>query len=496
MELPLDQASAYRALAGRERRWDGRLYVGVASTGIYCRPSCPARTPRPENCSFYPTAAAAVAAGYRACRRCRPDALPGSRHWDTRHDLAARAVRLIADGVLDTEGVAGLARRLAVSERHLHRLLVAEVGAAPQQLGRTRRAHLARTLIEQTSMSMSDIAFAAGFGSIRQFNSCVMAEFGASPRTFRRPRPDAGRTGVGLPNLTLRLPHRTPIAVGPLRRMLEFHALRGVEETDPETDEQLRLVPAPGGPALARIRFEDGAVRARLRLAELSDLVSVVPRLRRWLDLDADPETVDGQLGADPLLAPMVARHRGLRMVGTVDPIEAAVMTVLGQQVSLAAARTFGSRLIAELGDPAPAALGLDPHWRGFPSAARLSEAGVQRIRDAAHLTMSRARAVHALAGALAGGLTLDPGSDPDQTRRALMALPGIGPWTCDYISLRCLHDPDSFSPGDLVARKAASRLLDSDRLIPVAELAALGTRWRPWRGYALMHLWTQETYR
>ena len=239
MHLPVDAEAAHRAVAGRDPRFDGRLYLGVVTTGIYCRPSCPARTPLPHHCQYFPTAAAAVAAGFRACRRCRPDALPGTRHWDVRGDLVARAVRLIADGALEDGGVAGLARRLAVSERHLHRMLLAEVGASAQQLGRTRRAHAARTLIEQTAMPLTDVAFAAGFGSIRQFNDVMLAEFGAAPRAFRRPageptsssstrRATDGQVATVAPSIALRLAYRGPLALAPLRPTLAAHAIGGV----------------------------------------------------------------------------------------------------------------------------------------------------------------------------------------------------------------------------------------------------------------------------
>ncbi|WP_028709493.1 Ada metal-binding domain-containing protein [Propionicicella superfundia] len=511
MRLPLDPGAAHRAVAGRDARWDGRIYLGVVTTGIYCRPSCPARTPRPENCRYFPTAAAAVAAGFRACRRCRPDILPGSRGWDTRADLTARAVRLIADGALDDGSVAELAARLAVSVRQLHRLLVTEVGASPQQLGRTRRAHTARTLIEQTSLPLSDIAFAAGFGSIRQFNDVMRQEFGAAPGTFprpsNRPRPEEadGRTSAEAPTLTLHLAYRPPLALGVLAATLAAHAIPGVEDVEGPVHE--RILDAPGGPAVARLDLSGAGERAsgaahpslpvRLQVSRLPDLMPVVVALRRWLDLDADPEQVTAHLAVDGVLGPLVAARPGLRVPGAVDGAELAVCAVLGQQVSVRVARTLQGRLAMALGrslGSAAAAGGVERVV--FPRPETLAEAGPQRIRDAANLTQARAHAVHALAEALAGGLTLAPGTDAASARHALLALPGIGPWTADYIAVRALHDPDAFMAGDLVARRALAAAfgVETRRLRP-ADAERLSQPWRPWRSYALQHLWTQEVY-
>lgn len=513
MHLPLDPDAAYRAVAGRDERWDGRFYLGVTSTGIYCRPSCPARTPQLANCQFFPTAAAAVAAGFRACRRCRPDALPGSRGWDARSDLVARAVRLIADGVLDEHGVEGLAARLAVSARHLHRLLVSEVGASPQQLGRTRRAHTARTLIEQTTMSLSDVALAAGFGSVRQFNDVMRAEFGQPPSAMRRPvrgssalLSDAdGRHSADAPVVHLKLAYRGPIDLPALRRTLTVHAIAGVEAITASGD-HLRVVDAPRGPALVRVSLiGQHAIPVTLRLSELSDLMPVVTAVRRWLDLDADPHQINAHLGEDHVLAPLVATRPGLRVPGAIDGAELGVCAIVGQQVSVSAAVTFQGRIAQTLGTPVADGWGrlgdgVNDAMPGpvvFPSASELAAAGPEAIRDAANLTRARARTVHTLATAIADGrLALSPGTDLAETRARLLALPGIGPWTADYVTLRALHDPDTFAPGDLVARKALATLGG----IPLAQMTAaraeqLSRAWSPWRAYALQHLWTQEVY-
>lgn len=487
-----DDRAAYRAISGRDPRFDGRLFVGVLSTGIYCRPSCPARTPRPENCRFYPAAAAAVAAGFRACRRCRPDALPGSRDWDARGDLAARALRAIADGAVDNHGVHGLAERMHVSPRHLHRVLVAEVGASPLQLARTRRAQLARMLLDQTTLSMIDVAFAAGFASLRQFNDVMRAEFGAPPSTLRRgpavPRPGAGgaddREPLDAAELTLHLRHTAPYDAVSWLAHVRGRAIPGLERV--EDDGVTRLLAAPGGPVRVTVSFESqGKIRTRLALADLADLSGVVARLRRWLDLDADPVLVDDALGADPLLAPLVAARPGLRIPGTTDPFELAVRAVLGQQVSVAGARTLAGRLVAAHGTLAYDGLHV------FPDASTLAVAGADRLREIG-LTASRAATLARLATAVDGGLSLAAGADRAAVRAGLLALPGIGPWTADYIALRALGDPDVFPAGDLVLRKALAELPGgAGQSVDIAAATARAAAWRPWRGYAAQHLWS-----
>jgi AraC family transcriptional regulator of adaptative response / DNA-3-methyladenine glycosylase II len=493
----LDERTAYRAISGRDPRFDGRLYVGVLSTGIYCRPSCPARTPRPENCRYYAAAAAAVAAGFRACRRCRPDALPGTRQWDARGDLAARALRAIADGVVDEHGVAGLAARMHVSDRHLHRVLVTEVGASPLQLARTRRAQLARVLLDQTSLPMADVAFAAGFASVRQFNDVMRAEFGAPPSVLRGPA-DGGvgdervpdeRVPVEGAQLTLRLRHALPYDASGWFDHVAHRAIPGLERVD-GPGRVSRLLSAPGGPVLAEVTVApDGAqIHARLRLSRLGDLGGVVARLRRWLDLDADPSAVDEALGPDALLGPLVTARPGLRVPGTVDPFELAVRAVLGQQVSTTGARTLAGRLVAQLGTDGPAAAG---GLRLFPSPAAVADAGPQRLRSLG-LTGARAATLTALATAVAGGLPLDPDADRGEVRAALLALPGIGPWTADYVALRALGDPDVFPAGDLVLRRALAELPGGTGVaVGIPAAAAHARAWSPWRGYAAQHLWT-----
>ena len=498
----LDDDAAFRAVSGRDPRFDGRLFVAVLSTGIYCRPSCPSRTPRRENCQFHRTAAGCVAAGFRACRRCRPDALPGSRDWDLDADLAHRTLRLIADGAVDEHGVAGLARRLHVSERHLHRVLVAQVGASPLQLATTRRAQVARMLIEQTSWPMSDVAFSSGFASVRQFNAVFRAEFGAPPTALRgRRRPveatgrpavtlggpraiEAAQTGAGAEesasaehgaSITLRLRYSGAFHVPSFLGHVAARAVPGLEAV---TDRTIRrVVPGRGGPVLVEVTVEDGHVSAALRLTALVDVPRVVGRLRHWADLDADPQRVDLALGADALLGPLVEARPGLRVPGTVDPAELALRTVLGQQVNVGGARTLTARLVARWGEPTP----YGP--RQFPTPARLAAAGAAELQRIG-LTTPRAATLARLAQVLAGGLELGPGADRTVARAELTAVPGIGPWTVEYIALRAMGDPDAFPSHDLVLRQALGG-------VSAAEASRRAEAWRPWRGYAAQHLWT-----
>jgi AraC family transcriptional regulator of adaptative response / DNA-3-methyladenine glycosylase II len=459
-----DHDRCYRAVASRDSRFDGRFVTAVTTTGIYCRPSCPAQTPKRENVRFYPGATAAVAAGFRACRRCRPEAAPGSRDWDLRADLAARALRAIAAGAVDHEGgVPALAGSLHVSERHLHRVLVAEVGAGPLALARTRRAQTARLLLDATDLAMSQIAFASGFASIRQFNDTIREHFGAAPRELRRhPRRDLAGTG----ELTLRLAHRAPYAAADLLAWQRLHLVTGVEEVTGETYRRV----LPSG-AVVSLTTGPQATQLSIRVDDIRTLTDTVTRCRRLLDADADPLAVDAALSEDPTLAPLVAARPGLRVPGVVDGFELAVRTVLAQQVSLKAAHTFAARLVEAYGKP------LDTPDGGltacFPTAETLAEASY----DGIGITGSRITTLRALATAHAGGeLPLDGSADRDEARARLLALPGIGPWTVEYVAMRGLSDPDAFPASDLVLRR---RIAGVDP-----------ERWRPWRAYAAMHLW------
>ena len=481
----IDPEVAYRAASGRDPRFDGRFFLGVTTTGIYCRPSCPARKPLRRNSVFFPSAAAAVAAGFRACKRCRPDSLPGSRHWDASGDFAARAVRAIRDGAVDEFGVAGLAQRLSVSERHLHRILVSEVGASPVQLNRTRRAQTARTLIEQTTLSLADIAFAAGFGSVRQFNDVMLAEYGTAPSELRRltaPMPDAP-TSDAAPTVVLRLRHRAPYDDAAMGAFQRAHAVPGMDLIG--DGEFTTPIPAPHGLALATIDWPaTGAehVTVRIRPADIADLTGIVAKLRRWLDLDADPRLIAEALGSDPIIGPLIAARPGLRVPGSLDGATTAMLTVIGQAVSLKAASVFAGRLVGAFGTPVG-----ESGLSAFPAAQTVANAGAEALREIG-LTGSRAAALHRLAAALAGGLELSPAADRAGARRELLALPGIGPWTADYIALRALGDPDSFAPDDLVLKKSLG-------VKTARQASVIAAAWSPWRSYAAMHLWTASAY-
>ncbi len=471
-----DPESCYRAVKSRDRRFDGVFYTAVSSTGIYCRPSCPAITPQRRNVHFFRTAAAAQQSGFRACKRCRPDATPGSPEWDVVADTAGRAMRLIGDGVVEREGVEGLAARLGYTPRHLSRLLGRQLGAGPLALARAHRAQTARILIESTAMPFSEVAFAAGFASIRQFNDTVRDVYACTPTQLReRATPTPGRSG----SIQLALAVRQPFDGARLFDFLRARAVPLVEETGPGWySRTLRL---PRGTGRLRLDLDetpaDGRVRLSLVLADLRDLGPAVERTRRLLDADCDPEAVDALLGADPLLAPLVRQHPGLRVPGHVDGDELAVRAVLGQQVSVARARAMAADLAATHGEP------LDDGGRLFPSAVTLAEL------DPGDLPMPRvrARALVTLCRALSqGDVRLDRGADRDEVRDSLLAVPGIGPWTAGYVAQRALGDPDVFLAGDVGVRVGLGTLG-----VDPGETVALTERWRPWRSYAQMHLWT-----
>ncbi len=484
----LDHDRCYNALASRDARFDGHFIAAVRTTRIYCRPSCPAMKPKRTNVEFLPTAAAAQQRGYRACRRCLPDAVPGSPDWNTRADLAARAMRLIADGVVERTGVTGLATTLGYSERHLTRVLTAELGAGPLALARAHRAHTARLLIETTPLGMADVAFAAGFASVRQFNDTVREVYGVAPSTLRT---EAGRRRGAVATvagtLVLRLPFRAPLDADGLLGHLAARAVPGVEQADDA--HYARTLALPHGAATVSLTpltetSQSTHVRATLRLADPRDLGPAVARLRRLLDLDADPVAVDEVLGADPALAPHVAAVPGIRVPGTVDGFETALRAVLGQQVSLAAGVTATGRLAGALGSRLPPALAGDGPDLLFPTASAVAEHGAAALTGPAR----RTAAIVGLATAVAdGALVLDPGRDATDLRAALVALPGIGPWTAGYLAMRLVGDPDELLATDLAVRRGAGALgLPSD----VDGLAAHGAAWKPWRSYAAAHLW------
>ncbi|WP_203960035.1 AlkA N-terminal domain-containing protein [Actinocatenispora thailandica] len=520
-----DFEHCYRAVASRDQRFDGCFYTAVTSTKIYCRPSCPAQTPRRANVRFYRSAAAAQGAGFRACMRCRPDATPGSPEWDSRADVAARAMRLIADGLVDRAGVSGLASRLGYTERHLNRLLTAEVGAGPLALARAQRAQTARLLIETTRMGLAEIAFAAGFGSVRQFNDTLREVYGNTPSALRaakrrgagtrsagraadarRPlRPGAPVAGTALPTtgaaepvaagaavvadppaagpgwttVPVRLAYREPFAAADLIAFLAARALPGVESVVDGT--YRRTMRLPHGVGWAELSPADGYVSAVLHLSDVRDLAPAVSRCRRLLDLSADPVAVDTVLGAEPALAADVAATPGVRLPRSVDGFEMLCRAIVGQQVSVATARSILGNLAAAVG--APVAAGELTHT--FPSAAAIADAPDELLP----MPNARRRALRTAAGLVADGSVDLDGGDPETVAGTLLAVPGIGPWTVNYVLLRGLGEPDTFLEGDLGVRHGAAELGLPDAPKPLAAWAATV---RPWRSYAVIRLWRQ----
>jgi len=508
----LDVQRCVRAVQARDERFDGWFFTAVLTTGIYCRPSCPATPPKPENMRFFPSAAAAQQAGFRACKRCRPGAVPGSPQWNERADLVARAMRLIADGLVDREGVPGLATRLGYSVRQLERQLMAELGAGPLALARAQRAQTARLLIETTTLPMTDLAYAAGFASVRAFNETVREVFALSPSELRVRAQTRAKAGdePGAPGRTagsqtagsqtagsqtagsqtagtivVRLPFRRPLCPDNLFGHLAATAVPGIEEwRDGAYRRTLRL---PHGHAVATLRPAPEHVECRLALSDLRDLTTAINRCRWLLDLDADPVAIDALLGADEALAPLVAKSPGRRVPRTTDPAELAIRAVLGQQVSTAAARRLAARLVTAHGEPVEDADGALTHL--FPTVSALAELDPETLA----MPRSRRATVLALVAALAAGeLELDVGGDWERARAQLAAVPGVGPWTGELVAMRALGDPDAFVATDLGVRRAASELgLPSTP----AALTTRATPWRPWRAYAVQYLWATSDH-
>ncbi|ALX66475.1 DNA-3-methyladenine glycosylase 2 family protein [Microbacterium sp. XT11] len=475
MSFPLtDFDERYRAISARDTRFDGQFVTAVRSTGIYCRPSCPARTPKPENVTFFPTSAAAHEAGYRACKRCLPEAAPGSPAWNLRGDAAARAMRLIADGVVEREGVPGLAARLGYSTRHLTRLLTAELGAGPLALARAHRAHTARMLLVGTDMPVSEVAFSAGFASIRQCNDTIREVFGMTPVELRARRPAGGGAAPG--EIDLVLPHRGPLDTAGVFAWMAARAVPGVEDaTASSFSRHLRM---PGGPVWFEVRQDPAArLHLRARVTRLGDLAPLVSTVRRIFDLDADPVAIDEALSSHAELAPLVARTPGIRVPGSADPHEMLIRAMIGQQITVAAARTALTALTEALGERTPDGM-------LFPTMTAIAEHGAEVLRGPA----ARIRAITGAAAALAdGSLTLTVGDDAGEQRAALLAMPGIGPWTADYVRMRILGDPDILLPGDVALRAGAAA---SGLPGEPAPLTAWAVRAAPWRSYLSAHLW------
>ncbi len=480
--MEIDHESCLAAFLGRDRRFAGRFYAGVISTGIYCRPGCPAPLPRPRNVRFFRCAAAAEEAGFRACLRCRPETAPGTPAWTGTSATVARALRQIEAGLAADAPLGALAARLGVGERHLRRLFAEHLGASPVAIARTRRLHFARRLLDDTPLRMSDVALAAGYSSVRRFNEAMRAAFGVSPTKLRR----SATTAIHRAGIALSLPFRPPFDDAYLLAFLAARAVPGVEEVSEGFYRRTAELGGSAGIVEARVDGGRGILALHLQGLGPASALEATRRMGRLFDLDADPGTIATHLAADLLLAPLVARRPGLRVPGAWDPFETAVRTILGQQVSVKAARTLAARLVSRFGRSLPAGAARGGLALLFPRAEELAEADVASIG----LTSRRAETLRSIAREVAlGRIDLGPAASLDEAQDRLASVPGIGPWTAQVIALRAFGEPDAFPAGDLGLRKA---LANGGALPTAAAVEARARAWRPWRAYALIHLWTE----
>jgi AraC family transcriptional regulator, regulatory protein of adaptative response / DNA-3-methyladenine glycosylase II len=483
--MNLSPAACYRAVLARDVRYDGRFFTCVKTTGIYCRPICPARPPKMANCIFVPTAAAAQEAGYRPCLRCRPESAPDLDAWRGTSATVSRALKLIEGGALDDGDVNALAGRLQIGDRHLRRLFRQHIGAAPVTVAQTRRVLLAKQLIHQTDLSMIQVALASGFGSVRRFNETFQNLYRRPPAQLRR---RAATTRSLSPKTSLLLTYRPPYD---WHSMLSFLKARAIEGLEFVTEGSYSRVIEIGG-AVGSIEIcdapQNSALRVTVHLPELSTLPAIITRIRRMFDLSADPIAIGEALCADPLLAPHVAARAGLRVPGSWDPFEIAVRAILGQQITVIGATRLASRLVADLGDPIPESIAIPGLTHAFPQPKKFTAAALS------HFKMPRARtaAIVALAAAFrADSRLFDPRQDLDTVVAHLRELPGIGEWTAQYIAMRGLGESDAFLAHDLgVQKKLATR----GRRPTANQIIARAARWQPWRAYAVMHLWMSDT--
>ena len=473
--MHLDFAACDRARLAQDPRFDGRFFIGVTSTGIYCRPICPAPTAKQRNVRYFPSAAAAAEAGFRPCLRCRPEAAPGTPAWLGTSATVRRALRLIQEGALDNQSVEQLSTRLGIGPRHLHRLFVQHLGASPLAVAQTRRLHFAKHLIDDTRLAMTDIALASGFGSLRRFNDAFRKTYGRAPRDLRRERRGAATQDDAL---RLRLAYRPPYDWAAIRDFLKTRAIPGVERV--EGDSYARSVSVGKAVGWIEIRPVPNVDALELAVHGLGpeSLFVIVSRVRQMFDLAADPADVRAVLKKDPLLMPLLRRRPGLRVPGAWDPFEIVVRAVLGQQVSVAAARTFATRIVEAHGTALASPVAGITHL--FPGPELMADADLSRIG----LTRARARTLNALAAAVEKGqVNFD---NNDELRAALQTVPGIGSWTAEYVAMRGLSDPDAFPAGDLVLQRMAGKT----RRLTERQLLERAEHWRPWRAYSVLHLW------
>jgi AraC family transcriptional regulator of adaptative response / DNA-3-methyladenine glycosylase II len=485
MELP-EQDVCYRALQSRDARFDGLLFVGVTSTGIYCRPVCPARTAKPENCRFFGSAAAAQEAGFRPCLRCRPETAPDLASWRGTSNTVTRALALISDGALDGEdaSVEALADRLGMGERHLRRLFVQHLGASPIAVAQTRRVLFAKQLIHETELPMTEVALAAGFGSIRRFNEIFLKLFGRPPGALRRKTSSNPESGV-----TLRLRYRPPYDWDSMLGFLQARAIPGVEVA--EGGRYLRTIGLDGFTGSIEVTHlaTRESLSVRIRFPRVQSLPSIISRVRRLFDLGADIETIDAHLSLDQRLAPLIAQRPGLRAPGGWDGFELAVRAVLGQQVSVAAARRLAEQLVLNHGEKVSREFAGDARLTHvFPDAQRLALAKSIEVG----MPAARRTALKELAEAAAADPNLfRPFGTIDEAIARLRKIRGIGEWTAQYIALRALRETDAFPANDLGLLRGAERI---DGARPTApNLLTRSESWRPWRAYAAQHLWAAD---
>ncbi|MET0336751.1 MAG: AlkA N-terminal domain-containing protein [Caulobacter sp.] len=484
--MDLDQDACYRAVSTRDARFDGRIFGGVKTTGIYCRPICPARTPKRENMIFYPSAAAAQEAGFRPCLRCRPETAPDLGAWRGSSSTVSRALGLIEAGALDNADVETLAGRLGMGERQLRRLFKSHLGASPVAVAQTRRVLLAKQLIHETALPMSEVALASGFGSVRRFNETFQQLFGRPPSALRRSREEVSSGPLG--EVTILLRYRPPYDWRAMLDFLRVRAIPGVEVV--EADRYIRTIDLDGAQGLVAVEPGEGnALRAVIRFPKLSSLPAIIARLRRVFDLAVDPDAVGRHLSADPVLAPLIAARPGLRTPGAWDGLELAVRAVLGQQITVVAAINLAGKMVAAHGQPLKRP---DPDFAAlthvFPTAQRLAAA------DIAALGMPRSRG--AALSSLAAAVAADPHifsarRSLEEAVGQLKGLSGIGEWTAQYIAMRQMREPDAFPAADIGLMRA---LADEAGVRPTPkELLARAEAWRPWRAYAAQHLWAAD---
>jgi AraC family transcriptional regulator, regulatory protein of adaptative response / DNA-3-methyladenine glycosylase II len=489
--MELDPTICYQAVLSRDPRFDGRFFGGVVTTGVYCRPICRVRPPKPENIRWFACAAAAEAAGFRPCRRCRPEAAPGTSAWLGSSAVVSRALRLISEGVMDESGLEELSARLGVGSRHLRRLFAEHLGVSPLAIARARRVHFAARLIQETELPITEIAFAAGFGSVRQFNHAVLSAFGQSPTQIRNRRglktelkqmKDA-RNGGGL---ALRLPYRPPLDWAAMNGFFKQRATPGVEAVDGDCYRRTIQLNSVAGVIELR-RVANGAyLLMHVWLPSYECVMQVAERARRIFDLGADPLQIAEHLRRCPALADALTAAPGLRVPGAWDGFELAVRAVLGQQVSVTLASTLAGRLAKAFGAPLPGYENLAlTHL--FPQSETLAEADLRVIG----ITEARANTIRALASSVARGeLELDASQGQDEAISRLRAIPGIDDWTANYIAMRALGETDAFPTDDLGLRRALSIGKGEKSRVSVRELTKIADEWRPWRAYAAMHLW------